>query len=453
MSRSIGEHIRCPEGTLINGRFKVIREIGCGNFAKVYKCTDVQHPSATPVAVKILKKEYAQDAAFEADILKNLGARDSRGHKVIRMLDQFTWSRCPCFVFGLRGASLRSRKMGVARGHLSMEDIRKFAKEMIETLAFLHHDVRMVHTDLKPENILIDDEVLTSPSGIGSGWTIADFGSASFYNPAKPDSDLISTRPYRAPEVVLAMPWSTKADIFSMGCILFELFYGARLFEVNEDQEHLALFEKRISALPLSLSRQSKHFRRFFDDRGALLRSSSVSAYSRSAADTVGSRHLSELVNEPELRDMLMQMLEVDPSRRATAQDLLRHAFLTGAPSRSAAVSPLRSQLERMSLGEIRNMPSAAPVSSAKHYIPDKENAPRQTSKISPAVPSLGFAAAAPSGTHSAPASARIFGAAPAPSRLSYAALRQHTGVRDMPAAGMPSSNITPRYAVGGSRW
>ena len=222
MSRSIGEHVRCPEGTLINGRFKVVREIGCGNFAKVYKCTDVQHPNSTPVAVKILKKEYAADAAFEADILKALNAKDSRGHKVVRMLDQFTWSRCPCFVFALRGASLRSRKFGVSRGHVSLDDVRKFSKEMMVTLAFLHHDVRMVHTDLKPENILIDDEHLPSTSsGIGTGWTIADFGSASFYNPAKPDQDLISTRPYRAPEVVLGMPWSPKADVFSMGCIFF----------------------------------------------------------------------------------------------------------------------------------------------------------------------------------------------------------------------------------------
>jgi serine/threonine protein kinase len=463
MSRSVGEHIRCPEGTVINGRFKVLKEIGCGNFAKVYKCTDVQHPNATPVAVKILKKEYAADAAFEADILKALGAKDSRGHKVVRMLDQFVWSRCPCFVFTLRGAALRARKLGVARGHVSMDELRRFTRQMLETLAFLHQDVRMVHTDLKPENILIDDEVLPNPSaGIGSGWTIADFGSASFFNPAKPDSDLISTRPYRAPEVVLSLPWSTKADIFSMGCIIFEVYYGARLFEVNEDGDHLTMFERRVSKVPLALSRQSKHFRRFFDPNGALISATSGYATARSSSvpsTQVGSRHLSEVVPEAELRDLLMMMLDLDPSRRASAQDCLRHSFVTGAAF-SGAISPLRAQMERMSLSE-QAADKPKPVVSARLPLPtsyDKENASsgpavKQTPRMSPAVPSFAHALPISSSSSHAAAADRYMVSGPASSRAtpySSAAAYDLPLSREVPAAGRPSA-FTPRYNV--SRW
>jgi len=474
MSRSIGEHVRCPEGTLINNRFKVVREIGCGNFAKVYKCTDVQHPSATPVAVKILKREYAADAAFEADILKALNAKDKRGHKVVRMLDQFTWSRCPCFVFALRGASLRSRKFGISRGHIAADDLRKFADEMLKTLNFLHHEVRMVHTDLKPENILIDDESLPSPtSGIGTGWTIADFGSASFYNPAKPDSDLISTRPYRAPEVVLGLPWSTKADVFSMGCIFFEMFYGARLFEVNDDAEHLSLFEKRIAKLPLSLTRSSKHFRRYFDNNGALLRGSSGAYSARTSASSSGTRHLSEVVTDDNLRDLLTQMLDVDPTRRASAQDCLRHPYLAGRSGSAAAVSPLRKQMERMALHDAApsapsaadyrrpSVPSSQPASrsSSAAAFGDKENAAaampsgyKQSAKMSPAVPAVNVprVSAAAGGHYRAAAplgSARtndIYGGMPS-SRASIPL----SGRGDMPAAGKPSN----AYRAGGAYW
>ena len=461
MSRSVGEHVRCVEGTLINNRFKVVKEIGCGNFAKVYKCTDVQHPNSTPVAVKILKREYAADAAFEADILKALNAKDKRGHKVVRMLDQFTWSRCPCFVFALRGASLRSRKFGIARGHLTTDDLRKFAEETMRTLAFLHHEVRMVHTDLKPENILIDDEVLASPTqGIGSGWTIADFGSASFYNPAKPDADLISTRPYRAPEVVLGLPWSTKADVFSMGCIFFEMFYGARLFEVNDDAEHLSLFEKRVAKLPLT--RSSKHFRRYFDNNGGLLRGASSSGAYSSRASSSSGRHISEVVTDADLRDLLMQMLEVDPARRVSAQDMLRHPFISGA---RAAVSPLRQQMERMAVAESKPAaPTAADYRrpSDALYHGNKENAAAasglygkpQSSKISPPVPAVNVprvsavsgaayrsSAAAPLG------SARTNGAYDGmPSSRAQIPL---SGRGDMPPAGKPSA----AYRSAGQYW
>jgi serine/threonine protein kinase len=458
MSRSVGEHVKCPEGTLINGRFKVLREIGCGNFAKVYKCADVQHPTASPVAVKILKKEYAADAAFEADILKALNAKDSRGYKVVRMLDQFTWSRCPCFVFTLCGPCLRSRKLGIARGHLTMDELKRFSKQMIETLVFLHHHVRMVHTDLKPENIMIDDEVLPNPnSGIGSGWTIGDFGSASFYNPAKPDADLISTRPYRAPEVVLAMTWSTKADIFSMGCIFFELYYGARLFEVNEDAEHLGLFEKRLGKLPLHLTRQSKNFRRFFDANGVLLRTSAVPAYGGTTARSssvpqVGTRHLGEVVPDAEFRDLLAMMLDVDPSRRASAQDCLMHPFLTGAQI-AAPVSPLRAQFARMALQDVAH-PNAAPHSSAPM---DKENFTTANAhhnvpvskRISPAVPSFN----APPRPISLGLATDRYTAASAADRYApgYAPASARAPLDGLGAAAGKPSAFTPRYQM--TRW
>jgi hypothetical protein len=130
-------------------------------------------------------------------------------------------------------------------------------------------------------------------------------------------------------------------------------------------------------------------------------------------------------------------MLDVDPSRRSSCQDLLRHAFITGVPARATPVSPLRSQLERMSLGEGR---SAAGPSSIAAIFTDKENGARHGygSKIAPIPLSHALSAAT-----DAPASARVFGA-PASSRLSYDMLRHHTRETD----ALPSSNITPRYGA-----
>jgi serine/threonine protein kinase len=346
MALSIGDHLRCPEGSLINNRYKVMKEVGCGNFAKVYKCEDTKSATRSIVAVKILKKEYANDAAFEADVLKALNTRGADAHKVVHMLDQFNWNRYPCFVFTLKGPTLRSRKMGVSRGHTSVRSLKCLMSEMLSALAFLHHEARIIHTDLKPENILLDNDE-SIDTGIGRGWTIADFGSASFYRPERLDSDLISTRPYRAPEVVLGMPWSYKADVWSIACIFVEIFHGARLFEVHEDIDHLAMFERRIGTIPSSFARQSKHFRKWFGADGRLL----APATTRNGAPAPHTlcRPLVEILREePELADLLMRMLEIDPERRISCLEALQHPFMrmrmSTSPARRSGEIPAGAQ-------------------------------------------------------------------------------------------------------------
>jgi hypothetical protein len=366
MSASIGEHMRCPDGTVIGGRYRVLKEVGCGNFAKVYKCVDLKAPEGTaPVAVKILKREYATDAAFELEILKALRTR-ATGRKVVQMLDNFQLNSYPCFVFKLNGPTLRSRKFGISRGAVTAEDVRRLAVDLIGTLAFLHSEVRMTHTDLKPENILLEDEEPETSSGLGRSFTVADFGSASFYRPERPDSDLISTRPYRAPEVVLGMPWSPKADMWSAGCILFEVYYGGRLFEVHDDAEHLSKFEQRLGRIPHSFSRQSKLYRRFFDDAGNLIRRQTATV-SRSMAEVVQS--------EPEMHDLLRAMLAFEPERRISAVEAMQHPFIQAglrrvAPAAAVPAVALAAAPPTSASAALHHQVGAVPHPHGHGYLP-----------------------------------------------------------------------------------
>jgi dual-specificity kinase len=107
-------------------------------------------------------------------------------------------------------------------------------------LAFAHaslrcavlHDRQLVHTDLKPENILLlangyDKEPVapgskhTTRVPVSSAIRLIDFGSATWET--QYHSSVVSTRHYRAPEVILGMPWSYPCDSWSVGCILIEL--------------------------------------------------------------------------------------------------------------------------------------------------------------------------------------------------------------------------------------
>jgi len=351
MAASQGDHANIPSGTLIHQRYLVDKEIGCGNFSRVFRCRDTKasSPSQAVLALKVVKKEYANDAAFERDMLKILAAKDtSNSANVSKMSDQFTWNRHPCFVMPMRGPSLRSRKLGVTRGHISRDNLLRLTKSLLESLKFVHFECKMVHTDLKPENILLgemSDQAQSDSTYLGDTWALCDFGSASLWRADRMDSDLISTRPYRAPEVVLGNPWSYPADMWSLGCILYECAAGSRLFEVHDDNTHLHFMNARLGPLPEMFTKRSKHSRKFFNGvTGDMIRplSSSAAGAGRAAAAAAAAAHpsaasrsgaprpLAEVFEgDALLIDLLQSMLHYDPTKRIRADDALSHPIFT----------------------------------------------------------------------------------------------------------------------------
>lgn len=124
------------------------------------------------------------------------------------------------------------------------------------------HDLNLIHTDLKPENILLVNnsyQTFTYNRNIPSSSTavtrnskyrkvlldpeirLIDFGSATFDD--EYHSSVVSTRHYRAPEIILNLGWSFPCDIWSIGCILVEFFTGDALFQTHDNLEHLAMME------------------------------------------------------------------------------------------------------------------------------------------------------------------------------------------------------------------
>jgi dual-specificity kinase len=86
--------------------------------------------------------------------------------------------------------------------------------------------------------------------------TFIDFGSAAFVDKMHPK--LVSTRHYRAPEIILQIGWDTACDIWSAGCIFVELVTGCLLFPIHEDLEHLAIIERLIGPLPVHVAQKHR---------------------------------------------------------------------------------------------------------------------------------------------------------------------------------------------------
>jgi dual specificity tyrosine-phosphorylation-regulated kinase 2/3/4 len=114
-----------------------------------------------------------------------------------------------------------------------------------------------VHCDLKPENILLRK---INKSGI----KIIDFGSGCFEN--EKIYTYIQSRFYRAPEIVLGIPYNAAIDMWSFGCILYELYVGYPLFPGEDEKDHMALMMEVKGVPPRSVLARSSRRKVFFDD-------------------------------------------------------------------------------------------------------------------------------------------------------------------------------------------
>jgi len=229
------------------------------------------------------------------------------------------------------------------------------------------HELRLVHTDLKPENILlVSSDYSKVPQGVcptkqrrvpnSSRIKLIDFGSATFENHYH--SAIVSTRHYRAPEVILGLGWTYPCDVWSVGCILVELLTGDALFQTHENLEHLAIMERVLGPIPKSMSKRAdRHSSKYFLPTREL--NWPAGASSRESIRAVRCmRSLDDLVYAvvgyspaaAKLYDLLKGLLCYESDKRLSAKAALQHKFFkddVSSQERSASVVYFPQSSER----------------------------------------------------------------------------------------------------------
>jgi serine/threonine protein kinase/Flp pilus assembly protein TadD len=208
-------------GTTFAGRYQIIEELGHGGMGKVYKVFDTDIKEK--IALKLLRPEIALD--------KDTVERFSNELKLARKISH----RNVCRMFDLGKADGTTF---ITMEFVPGEDLKKFirksgqlgagravsiAKQVCEGLAEAHH-LGVVHRDLKPQNIMVDED---------GNARIMDFGIArSLRGKGITGAGvMIGTPEYMSPEQVEGKDADQRADIYSMGIILYEMLTGRVPFE------------------------------------------------------------------------------------------------------------------------------------------------------------------------------------------------------------------------------
>ncbi|KAI1428272.1 kinase-like domain-containing protein [Xylaria sp. FL1777] len=230
-------------GEIMNGRYQVQSTLGKGMFSGVARAVDITNKKL--VAIKMMRNNDAlrKGGFTEIAILQKLNDADPENRKhIVKFERHFEHKGHLCLAFENLSLNLREvlRKFGNNIG-INLSATRAYAHQIFVALAHLRK-CSIIHADLKPDNILVNEtrNVLK----------ICDLGTAIDRSDAATAHTEITpylvSRFYRAPEIILGMPYDYAIDMWSIGCTLYELYTGKILFAGDSNNQMLkAIMEIR----------------------------------------------------------------------------------------------------------------------------------------------------------------------------------------------------------------
>ena len=310
-------NLKISKGDHLAFRYEVQGILGKGSFGTVCECFD--HKRSEKVAVKIIrnKKRFYHQAGIEVSILSALREKDIEDQQpLIKMKSYFIFRKHVCITFDLWNHNLYELLKGNKFQGLSISLIRRFTIQILNGLNFLAK-LELIHCDLKPENVL-----LKHPTR--SDVVIIDFGSATFFK--EKQHTYIQSRFYRAPEIILGIPYTTAIDMWSLGCMLCELFTGKPLLPGESEHDQLVLIIEMFGLPSASILSQSTKKSLFFE--GNILKNPTIK---NSILKIPGSKKLYESVptEDQNFLDFIEKCLELDPEFRITPKEALNHPFIS----------------------------------------------------------------------------------------------------------------------------
>uniref|UniRef100_A0A8C9YS47 non-specific serine/threonine protein kinase n=1 Tax=Sander lucioperca TaxID=283035 RepID=A0A8C9YS47_SANLU len=330
--------------------YEVLEFLGRGTFGQVVKCW--KRGTNEIVAIKILKNHpsYARQGQIEVSILARLSTESADDFNFVRAYECFQHKNHTCLVFEMLEQNLYDFLKQNKFSPLPLKYIRPVLQQVATALMKLK-SLGLIHADLKPENIMLVD-----PSRQPYRVKVIDFGSASHVSKAV-CSTYLQSRYYRAPEIILGLPFCEAIDMWSLGCVIAELFLGWPLYPGASEYDQIR-YISQTQGLPAEYllsagTKTTRFFNRDTDSTYPLWRLKTPEdhegetgikskearkyifnclddmAQVNMTSDLEGSDMLAEKADRREFIDLLTKMLTIDADKRITPIETLNHPFVT----------------------------------------------------------------------------------------------------------------------------
>uniref|UniRef100_A0A287AUZ8 Serine/threonine-protein kinase PRP4 homolog n=1 Tax=Sus scrofa TaxID=9823 RepID=A0A287AUZ8_PIG len=330
-------YYRVNIGEVLDKRYNVYGYTGQGVFSNVVRARDNARANQE-VAVKIIRNnELMQKTGLkELEFLKKLNDADpdDKFH-CLRLFRHFYHKQHLCLVFEPLSMNLREvlKKYGKDVG-LHIKAVRSYSQQLFLALKLLKR-CNILHADIKPDNILVNESKTILK--------LCDFGSASHVA----DNDItpyLVSRFYRAPEIIIGKSYDYGIDMWSVGCTLYELYTGKILFPGKTNNHMLKLAMDLKGKMPNKMIRKGVFKDQHFDqnlnfmyievdkvtEREKVTVMSTINPTKDLLADLIGCQRLPEDQRKKvhQLKDLLDQILMLDPAKRISINQALQHAFI-----------------------------------------------------------------------------------------------------------------------------
>uniref|UniRef100_A0A8C3LN60 non-specific serine/threonine protein kinase n=1 Tax=Chrysolophus pictus TaxID=9089 RepID=A0A8C3LN60_CHRPC len=334
----------------VKNTYEVLDFLGRGTFGQVVKCW--KRGTNEIVAIKILKNHpsYARQGQIEVSILARLSTENADEFNFVRAYECFQHRNHTCLVFEMLEQNLYDFLKQNKFSPLQLKVIRPILQQVATALKKLK-SLGLIHADLKPENIMLVDPV-RQPYRV----KVIDFGSASHVSKTI-CSTYLQSRYYRAPEIILGLPFCEAIDMWSLGCVIAELFLGWPLYPGALEYDQIR-YISQTQGLPGEqlLSMGTKTARFFCRETDAPysswrlktleeheaetgMKSKEARKYIFNSLDDIvhvnmvmdleGSDLLAEKADRREFVSLLKKMLLIDADLRITPAETLNHSFVT----------------------------------------------------------------------------------------------------------------------------